>query len=39
MKKIQSKMVQTTEEWLRNYNLESLQLTLRHLINEGSIIL
>ncbi|XP_009884775.1 PREDICTED: von Willebrand factor A domain-containing protein 3A [Charadrius vociferus] len=39
MKKIQSKKVQTTEEWLRNYSLESLQLTLEHLINEGNIIL
>ncbi|KAM6299191.1 von Willebrand factor A domain-containing protein 3A [Aegotheles albertisi] len=39
MKKIQSKKVQTTEEWLRNYSLESLQLTLEHLINEGSFIL
>ncbi|XP_074775453.1 von Willebrand factor A domain-containing protein 3A [Athene noctua] len=39
MKKIQSKKVQTTEEWLRNYSLESLQLTLEHLLNEGSIIL
>ncbi|KFQ99788.1 von Willebrand factor A domain-containing protein 3A, partial [Nipponia nippon] len=39
IKKIQSKKVQTTEEWLRNYSLESLQLTLEHLINEGSIIL
>ncbi|XP_074014565.1 von Willebrand factor A domain-containing protein 3A [Numenius arquata] len=39
MKKIQSKKVQTTEEWLRNYSLESLQLTLKHLINEGNIFL
>ncbi|KAM6379102.1 von Willebrand factor A domain-containing protein 3A [Pluvialis apricaria] len=39
MKKIQPKKVQTTEEWLRNYSLESLQLTLEHLINEGNIIL
>ncbi|XP_021267643.1 von Willebrand factor A domain-containing protein 3A isoform X2 [Numida meleagris] len=39
MKKIQSKKVQTTEEWLRNYSLESLQLTLEHLVNEGNIIL
>ncbi|XP_067162573.1 von Willebrand factor A domain-containing protein 3A [Apteryx mantelli] len=39
MMKIQSKKVQTTEEWLRNYSLESLQLTLKHLINEGNIIL
>ncbi|XP_065500951.1 von Willebrand factor A domain-containing protein 3A [Caloenas nicobarica] len=39
MKKIQSEKVQTTEEWLRNYSLESLQLTLEHLINEGNIIL
>ncbi|XP_054068920.1 von Willebrand factor A domain-containing protein 3A isoform X2 [Rissa tridactyla] len=39
MKKIQSKKVQTTEEWLRNYSVESLQLTLKHLINEGNIIL
>ncbi|XP_064376341.1 von Willebrand factor A domain-containing protein 3A [Dromaius novaehollandiae] len=39
MMKIESKKVQTTEEWLRNYSLESLQLTLEHLINEGSIIL
>ncbi|XP_062444192.1 von Willebrand factor A domain-containing protein 3A [Rhea pennata] len=39
MMKIQSKKVQTTEEWLRNYSLESLQLTLEHLINEGNIIL
>ncbi|KAM6078000.1 von Willebrand factor A domain-containing protein 3A isoform 2-T2 [Theristicus caerulescens] len=39
MKKIQSKKVQTTEEWLRNYSLESLQLTLDHLINAGNIIL
>ncbi|KFQ20094.1 von Willebrand factor A domain-containing protein 3A, partial [Merops nubicus] len=39
MKKIQSKKVQTTEEWLNSYGLESLQLTLEHLINEGNIIL
>ncbi|KAM9290621.1 von Willebrand factor A domain-containing protein 3A [Morus bassanus] len=39
MKKIQSKKLQTTEEWLRNYSLESLQLSLQHLINEGNIIL
>ncbi|KAK2533549.1 Vwa3a, partial [Columba guinea] len=39
MKKIQSEKVQTTEEWLRNYSLESLQLTLKHLINKGNIIL
>ncbi|KFW03073.1 von Willebrand factor A domain-containing protein 3A, partial [Fulmarus glacialis] len=39
MKKIQSKKAQTTEEWLRNYSLESLQLTLEHLVNEGNIIL
>ncbi|KAM7091838.1 von Willebrand factor A domain-containing protein 3A [Ciconia maguari] len=39
MKKIQSKKMQTTEEWLRNYSLESLQLTLQHLINEGNIVL
>ncbi|XP_065589101.1 von Willebrand factor A domain-containing protein 3A [Cyrtonyx montezumae] len=39
MKEIQSKKVQTTEEWLRNYSLESLQLTLEHLMNEGNVIL
>ncbi|KFV56560.1 von Willebrand factor A domain-containing protein 3A, partial [Tyto alba] len=39
MKEIQSKKMQTTEEWLRNYSLDSLQLTLEHLINEGTIIL
>ncbi|XP_027665828.2 von Willebrand factor A domain-containing protein 3A [Falco rusticolus] len=39
MKKIQSKKVQTTEEWLRNHSLESLKLTLEHLVNEGNIIL
>ncbi|KFP63031.1 von Willebrand factor A domain-containing protein 3A, partial [Cariama cristata] len=39
MKKIQSKKVQTMEEWLRNYSLESLQLTLEHLVNEGNFIL
>ncbi|KFQ79650.1 von Willebrand factor A domain-containing protein 3A, partial [Phaethon lepturus] len=39
MKKIQSKKVQTTEEWLRNYSLESLQLTLEHLVNEGNTVL
>ncbi|KFP58936.1 von Willebrand factor A domain-containing protein 3A, partial [Cathartes aura] len=39
MKEIQSKKVQTTEEWLRNYSLESLQLTLEHLVNEGNTIL
>ncbi|KFP36532.1 von Willebrand factor A domain-containing protein 3A, partial [Chlamydotis macqueenii] len=39
MKKTQSKKVQTTKEWLRNYSLESLQLTLEHLVNEGNIIL
>nr|XP_009681674.1 PREDICTED: von Willebrand factor A domain-containing protein 3A isoform X3 [Struthio camelus australis] len=38
MMKMQSKQVQTTEEWLRNYSLEALQLTLQHLINEGSVI-
>ncbi|KFP88167.1 von Willebrand factor A domain-containing protein 3A, partial [Apaloderma vittatum] len=39
LKKMQSEKVQTTEEWLRNYSLESLQLTLEHLISEGSLIL
>ncbi|XP_025011040.2 von Willebrand factor A domain-containing protein 3A isoform X1 [Gallus gallus] len=39
MKKILSKKVQSTEEWLRSYSLESLQLTLEHLVNEGTIIL
>ncbi|KFZ68142.1 von Willebrand factor A domain-containing protein 3A, partial [Podiceps cristatus] len=39
MKKIQSKKMQTTEEWLRNYSLESLQLTLEHLIKEDNFIL
>ncbi|KFQ29752.1 von Willebrand factor A domain-containing protein 3A, partial [Mesitornis unicolor] len=39
MKKMQSKKEQTTEEWLRSYNLESLQLTLEHLINKGNIVL
>nr|XP_021395528.1 von Willebrand factor A domain-containing protein 3A [Lonchura striata domestica] len=39
MKKTQSQKVQTTEEWVRNYNLESLQLTLEYLVNEGNIIL
>ncbi|XP_010018082.1 PREDICTED: von Willebrand factor A domain-containing protein 3A [Nestor notabilis] len=39
MKKIQSENVQTSEEWLRNYSLESLQLTLEHLVDEGNIIL
>ncbi|KFU93863.1 von Willebrand factor A domain-containing protein 3A, partial [Chaetura pelagica] len=39
MKKIQSENMQTTEEWLRTYSLESLQLTLEHLINEGNVIL
>ncbi|KFV02357.1 von Willebrand factor A domain-containing protein 3A, partial [Tauraco erythrolophus] len=38
MKKIQSKKAQTTEEWLRNYSLESLQLTLEHLVNEGNVL-
>ncbi|KGL81052.1 von Willebrand factor A domain-containing protein 3A, partial [Tinamus guttatus] len=38
MMKNQSKKVQTTEEWLRNYGLESLQLTLEHLVNEGNIL-
>ncbi|KAJ7401385.1 hypothetical protein BTVI_96387 [Pitangus sulphuratus] len=32
MKKIQSQMMQTTEEWMRNYSLESLQLTLEYLV-------
>ncbi|XP_071616839.1 von Willebrand factor A domain-containing protein 3A isoform X2 [Heliangelus exortis] len=39
MKKIESEKVESTEEWLRNYSLESFQLTLEHLINEGNIIL
>ncbi|KFZ53138.1 von Willebrand factor A domain-containing protein 3A, partial [Antrostomus carolinensis] len=39
VKKIQSKEAQTTEEWLRNYSLESLKLTLDHLVNEGNVIL
>ncbi|KAM9556255.1 von Willebrand factor A domain-containing protein 3A isoform 1-T1 [Guaruba guarouba] len=39
MKKVQSEKVQTSEEWLRNYSLESLQLTLEHLVDEGKIIL
>ncbi|KAM9012396.1 von Willebrand factor A domain-containing protein 3A isoform 2-T2 [Ara ararauna] len=39
MKKVQSEKVQTSEEWLRNYSLESLQLTLEHLVDEGNIIL
>lgn len=39
MKEIQSEKVQTSEEWLRNYSLESLQLTLEHLVDEGSIVL
>ncbi|KAM9372601.1 von Willebrand factor A domain-containing protein 3A [Phaethornis superciliosus] len=39
MKEIQSEKVESTEEWLRNYSLESFQLTLEHLINEGNIIL
>lgn len=39
MKKIQSEKVQTTEEWLRNYSLESLKLTLEHLMKEGNVIL
>lgn len=38
MKEIQSEKVQTSEEWLRNYSLESLQLTLEHLVDEGSIV-
>ncbi|KAM6121549.1 von Willebrand factor A domain-containing protein 3A [Phoenicopterus ruber ruber] len=36
MKKIQSRKVQTTEEWLGNYSLESLQLTLEHLCSRSS---
>lgn len=39
MKKTQSQKVQTTEEWIRTYSLESLQLTLEYLVNGGSIIL
>ncbi|XP_053936643.1 von Willebrand factor A domain-containing protein 3A [Cuculus canorus] len=39
MEKIQPEKVQTTEEWLRNYSLESLQLTFEHLVNEGKCVL
>ncbi|XP_068002901.1 von Willebrand factor A domain-containing protein 3A [Melanerpes formicivorus] len=39
MKKMQFKKLQTTEEWLRNYSLESLQLTLQHLMDKGNISL
>ncbi|XP_027512563.1 von Willebrand factor A domain-containing protein 3A isoform X1 [Corapipo altera] len=39
MKTIQSQMMQTTEEWIRNYSLESLRLTLEYLVNKGNIIL
>ncbi|KAL9835404.1 von Willebrand factor A domain-containing protein 3A isoform 2-T2 [Geothlypis trichas] len=36
MKKTQSQKVQTTEEWIRNYSLESLQLTLEYLCSRNS---
>ncbi|KFP89190.1 von Willebrand factor A domain-containing protein 3A, partial [Acanthisitta chloris] len=39
VKEIQFPKVQTTEEWRRSCSLESLQLTLEHLLNEGNIIL
>ncbi|XP_072791944.1 von Willebrand factor A domain-containing protein 3A isoform X5 [Taeniopygia guttata] len=39
MKKAQSQKVQATEESIRNYSLESLQLTLEYLVNEGNVIL
>lgn len=39
MEKTQSQKVQTTEEWIRNYSLGSLKLTLEYLVNEGNIIL
>uniref|UniRef100_A0A8C3ST01 von Willebrand factor A domain containing 3A n=1 Tax=Chelydra serpentina TaxID=8475 RepID=A0A8C3ST01_CHESE len=31
--------VQTTEEWLRNHSLESMQLTLEDLLKKGNIVL
>ncbi|XP_041893048.1 von Willebrand factor A domain-containing protein 3A isoform X1 [Corvus kubaryi] len=36
MKKTQSQKVQTTEEWIRNYSLESLQLTFEYLCSRNS---
>ncbi|XP_058278568.1 von Willebrand factor A domain-containing protein 3A isoform X2 [Hirundo rustica] len=36
MKKTQPQKVQTTEEWIRNYSLESLQLTLEYLCSRNS---
>ncbi|XP_063270109.1 von Willebrand factor A domain-containing protein 3A isoform X2 [Prinia subflava] len=36
IKKTQSQKVQTTEEWIRHYSLESLQLTLEHLCSRNS---
>uniref|UniRef100_A0A674JCH0 von Willebrand factor A domain containing 3A n=1 Tax=Terrapene triunguis TaxID=2587831 RepID=A0A674JCH0_9SAUR len=36
---MRSSEVQTTEEWLRNHSLESMQLTLEDLLKKGNIVL
>ncbi|XP_065416052.1 von Willebrand factor A domain-containing protein 3A isoform X3 [Chrysemys picta bellii] len=38
-RKMRSSEVQTTEEWLRNHSLESMQLTLEDLLKKGNIVL
>uniref|UniRef100_A0A8C4VWD0 von Willebrand factor A domain containing 3A n=1 Tax=Gopherus evgoodei TaxID=1825980 RepID=A0A8C4VWD0_9SAUR len=36
---MRSSEVQTTEEWLRNHSLESMQLTLEDLLKKGNVVL
>uniref|UniRef100_A0A452GT63 VWFA domain-containing protein n=1 Tax=Gopherus agassizii TaxID=38772 RepID=A0A452GT63_9SAUR len=38
-RKMRSSEVQTTEEWLRNHSLESMQLTLEDLLKKGNVVL
>ncbi|XP_044836835.1 von Willebrand factor A domain-containing protein 3A isoform X3 [Mauremys mutica] len=38
-RKMRSSEVQTTEEWLRNHSLESMQLTLEELLKKGNVVL
>ncbi|XP_032657999.1 von Willebrand factor A domain-containing protein 3A isoform X7 [Chelonoidis abingdonii] len=38
-RKMRSSEMQTTEEWLRNHSLESMQLTLEDLLKKGNVVL